>query len=200
MPKIGINRIIGLAVRESANEEVNIMVKRKTSPLVIALRVVLALTFMLKCVYTVQTQMVSMLDNLNASFGWLVALGTIMYGLISFALFWVVSALVYNNISISKYFPSANDGQCAVSRDKYLTIVYTVAIANNIVIGALNAMLYAVPVAMPFITLIASKIIAIVSVMAFNTYMAMKYAKGSLKEYTVAMALPSLFLIIVLGV
>lgn len=176
------------------------MVKRKTSPLVIALRVVLALTFMLKCVYTVQTQIVGALDNLNASFGLLVALSTIMYGLFTFALFWVISAFVYNNISISKYFPALNDGQCAVSRDKYLLIVYTVAILNNIVIGALNAMLYAVPVAMPFVTLIASKITAIVSVMAFNVYMAVKYAKGSLKEYTVAMALPSLFLIIALGV
>lgn len=176
------------------------MVKRKTSPLVIALRVVLALTFMLKCVYTVQTQIVGALDNLNASFGLLVALSTIMYGLFTFALFWVISAFVYNNISISKYFPALNDGQCAVSRDKYLLTIYIVAILNNVVIGALNAMLYAVPVAMPFVTLIASKIIAIVSVMAFNVYMAAKYAKGSIKEYTVAMALPSLFLIIALGV
>lgn len=171
---------------------------KKEKILLIALRVLLAISFMLKCVFDAHG-IYNSIENMILQTWALVGI-VIIYGGIIFGLFWLISSFSYNSIAISKFFPVGLDGMCAVNRNTFLTKLYIVAIAGNLVMAALTSILYVQPVATAFIIFIATRLIALITVLAFDLWLAKGVARGKVKEYTVGIALPSLFIFIVLGV
>lgn len=169
---------------------------KKQKFLMQALRVVLAVTFILKNIYPAEGVYNGMEMPLST---WILVAVIIGYGLLLFAVFSVISSLIYNNISMSRFFP-VKDGTCAVSRNSYLIKVYTAAIINNVIIGALYASLYAIPVFSALFINVISKLVAIISVTVFVIWLGKGITKKNGKEYAVAMAFPSFFLFVIMGV
>lgn len=161
-----------------------------------ALRVILAITFILKSVYPAEGVFNGMDMTLSV---WLMVAVIIGYGLILFAVFSVISSLIYNNISMSRYFP-VKDGVCAVKRNEYLIKVYVIAIINNVIIGSLYAALYAIPVATALFMSVISKVVALFAVTAFVLWLGKGIVKNNKREYAVSVSLPSFFLFIIMGV
>lgn len=169
---------------------------KKQKFLMQALRVVLAVTFILKNIYPAEGVYNGMDMPLST---WVLVAVIIGYGLLLFAVFSVITSLIYNNISMSRYFP-VKDGACAVSRNSYLIKVYTVAIINNVIIGSLYASLYAMPIFSALFINVISKIVALIAIAVFVIWLGKGIAKNNVKEYAVSMAFPSFFLFVIMGV
>lgn len=176
---------------------------KKKSNLLSALQVILPFTFVYKMWYMSEL----LFNALNFNFGagnitsrlviyriviYLVS-GAVAYGLAALAVSWS-----YNSFSRSKYSPCDENFMCRINKQTYKTTSYFVLCIANILCGSLNFVAYVAPISTAFVVILMPTILSILEICGIIGLLKLECQKGEFKQLLTAMALPSLYFLLLL--